>query len=177
MRISSAYVVLLEFPEEKADDPHLAWLKSHRQEVEGFCNEYCVQIGSIILPAPYFPVFDRLLQDVIKDYRLKGYNPLFQVYKARFHENTSLRALILEYVFSRLEKGLKALDEESPSDLQHSQGIRRDLVKVNELVTLYQLDRYFPERMKRCYDLMGVLREKISEKDLPAYDPVVVTEI
>jgi len=52
------YLVLLEFPEEKVNDPNLKWMESNKQEIEQFCKEYCYKVGTFhILPEPYLRTY------------------------------------------------------------------------------------------------------------------------
>ncbi|MCK4953022.1 hypothetical protein KAS14_04495 [Candidatus Bathyarchaeota archaeon] len=181
---NGAYLVILEFPEEKEGDPNLDWVQNYRQEVEYFCDRNCFKIGTFyILPEPYFPVIDRFLREANKDYREKGYRPTFKVLKANFPEieYTILRGLILNRVFMKLEKCLNSLDGEirikNSVSLNLIQGVSGDLAKVNELVLLFQLDKYFPGRMNRLYDLINIIKEKIAGCEALTLGPVVVTEI
>ena len=174
----SVYLVLLDFPKAKVKDPNIKWMESYRQEIEQFCKEYSYKIGTFyILPEPYFPVLDRFLREATKCYRKKGYRPLFRILKAIFPEMeyNGLRKIILDRVFEKLEKSLKDLDESNiPSVVQKAS---KDLDKANEAVLLFQLDKYFPKRMDRFYDLINILNEKIVEHEAPPLGPVLVTEI
>jgi hypothetical protein len=181
---NGTYLVILEFPEEKEGDPNLEWVQNYRQEVEYFCDRNCFKIGTFyILPKPYFPVIDRFLREANKDYREKGYRPTFKVLKANFPEMeyTVLRGLILNRVFMTLEKCLNRLDEEilikNRVSLSLVQKISGDLAKVNELMLLFHLDKYFPGRMNRLYDLINILQEKIAGYEARTLGPVVVTKI
>ena len=172
------YLVLLEFPEEKVNDPNLKWMESNKQEIEQFCKEYCYKVGTFhILPEPYFPALDRFLREANRCYREKGYSPLFKILKAIFPEieYKGLRKIILDRVFAKLEKCLKDLDESNiPSVVQKASV---DLVKANEALLLFQLDKYFPKRMDMLYDLINILNEKIVEHEAPTLGPVLVTEV
>jgi len=181
---NGAYLVILEFPEEKEGDPNLDWVQNYRQEVEYFCERNCFKLGTFyILPEPYFSVIDRLLREATKEYRKKGYRPIFKILKANFPETeyTILREVILDRVFMTLEKCLNSLDEEilkkNCVSLSVIHEISGNLAKVNELVLLFQLDKYFPGRMDRIYDLINIITEKIVRCQARTIGPVVVTEI
>ena len=176
------YLVLLEFPEEKEDEPTFSWLQGFRQKVEQFCGECCFKIGKFyILPEPYFSVLDNFLRKAERDYRRKGYSPLFKILKTSLYwtEYVSLRKLIVDRLFAKLENHLKGWDQKKPlKELNLSgevQKASKDLIKATEFVLLFQLDKAFPGRMNRLYDLIDILGERIAEHKACPLDPVVVT--
>jgi hypothetical protein len=174
------YTVLLEFPEEGKEDPNLDWLADYRLEVEGFCGECCFKIGNFhILPEPYFPVLDRFLKEASSNYRRRGYNPIFKVLRTLIHkiEFKSLRHLILNHIVLNLEKGIKNLEDMGHAPSSVIQKVSKEVVKANESVFLFQLEKYFPEKMDRLYDLINIISEKIAEHEANTLGPVVVTEL
>lgn len=179
-----AYLILLEFPEEKEGDPDLDWLQGRRWEIERFCDECCVKVGMIyLLPEPYFPVLDRFLREVGGDYRRRGYSPLLKILQTKLPrmEYVALGRLILDRIFAKLENCLMTLtgkklkkDRDLSSIISK---VSKDLVKANESVLLFQLDKVFPDKVNKLHDMIDILGEKVAEHEAHALGPVVVTEI
>ncbi len=55
--------------------------------------------------------------------------------------------------------------------------VSKDLVKANESVLLFQLDKVFPDQVNKLHDMIDILGEKVAEHEAHALGPVVVTEI
>lgn len=151
-----AYLILLEFPEEKEGDPNLDWLQGCREEIERFCDECCIKVGTVyLLPEPYFSVLDRFLREAGRDYRRRGYSPLLKILQTKLPkiEYVTLGRLILDRIFAKLENCLKSLDGKSSTKDRDLSSIiskvSRDLVKAKESVLLFQLDKVLPNKVNK----------------------------
>jgi len=179
MDSGTVYLVILEFPVENRDYENIDWLQSRRSEVEGFCDEHCFKIGALhILPKLYFPIVESFLRKARSEYKKRGYDPTLKFLQVNLQgtDYVDLQRLIMDRTQYRLETSLSKLEGEELSDDVLSDALK-EVTKASELLLIFQLSKVFPGEATRVYDLMGILKEKISEFELHKSKEVVVTEL
>jgi len=175
----TVYLVILEFPVVNRDDGNIDWLQSRRSEVERFCDEHCFKIGALhILPKLYFPFVESFIRKARGEYKKRGFDPTFKFLQVNLQgtDYIDLQRLIIDRTRSRLETSLSKLESEELSNDLLSDAMK-EVRKASELMLIFQLSKAFPSDATRVYDLMGILKEKLSEFELHKSKEVVVTEL